>query len=152
MPDNDDKEKEEEYKQKEITWKKRGKGAFWMAALIVILDVGVIALGVADIVSVALSVGCVGVITFVGVLMLCNYLSHDPALATTEMRKAIAAAFTLVYLVFLGLVVFTDAAGADTELAKTIVGHFTWIEGIIIIFYFGSRAVEKYIENKPNNK
>jgi uncharacterized membrane protein YcaP (DUF421 family) len=125
-------------------------GAFLIAAVIVILDICVIALGtIMDEVPVTLTIGCVGVITFIGTLVFTNYLSGDAELAKKELRKAITAAFTLVYLVFLGLVVFGDTFGEETELAKTVVGHFTWIVGIIITFYFGSRIVESMRQNKP---
>ena len=70
-------------------------------------------------------------------------------------RKAIAAAFTLVYLALLALVVFSRTFAAETQLTETIVGHFTWIVGIIMVFYFGSRSVEEYVkrnEGKQGNK
>jgi len=129
--------------------KPRKTGASVIALLVVALDILALALGtIIPTVPVALAIGCVGVITFVGVLMLSNYLSGDPELAKKEMRKAIAASFTLVYLVFLALVIFTEAFTAETELAKTVVSHFTYIVGIIIVFYFGSRALEEYRNKK----
>ncbi len=138
-----------EHNETEKGWKLRKTGAFVIALLIVALDILALALAtIIDAVPVALSIGCVGVITFVGMLTLTNYLSHDPELAKKEVRKAIAASFTLVYLVFLALVVFSEAPSADTELAKTVVGHFTWIVGIIIIFYFGSRSLDEYLKRK----
>lgn len=142
-------EKKTEINATEQRWKLRNTGASVIALFVVVLDILALALGtVIPTVPVALSIGCVGFITFVGVLMLSNYLSRDPGLAKTEMRKAIAAAFILVYLVLLALVVFSKDSLANTELAKTVVGHFTWIVGIIIIFYFGSRSVEEYLKRK----
>ena len=133
----------------EKEWKPRKTGASVIALLVVALDILALALGtIIPTVPVALSIGCVGVITFVGVLMLSNYLSGDPELAKKEMRKAIAASFTLVYLVFLALVIFTEAFTAGTELAETVVSHFTYIVGIIIVFYFGSRSLEEYRKKK----
>ena len=141
--------KEKEHDEIERRWKLRKTGAFVIALLVVALDILALALGtIVDTVPIALSIGCVGVITFVGVLTLSNYLSRDPELAKKEVRKAIAASFTLVYLVLLALVLFSEASSADTELAKTVVGHFTWIVGIIIIFYFGSRSLEEYLKRK----
>jgi cation transport ATPase len=133
----------------EKSWKERKTGAFLIATLVVVLDILALALGtIIQAVPVALSLGCVGIITFVGVLTLSNYLSRDPALAKKEIRKAIAASFTLMYLALLALVVFGKVPSANTELAKTVVGHFTWIVGIIIVFYFGSRSVEEYVKRK----
>ena len=143
---------EREYNETE-KWKLRKTGAFVIALLVVALDILALALGtIIPTVPVALSIGCVGVITFVGVLVLSNYLSHDPELAKKEIRKAIAASFTLVYLVFLALVVFGEAFPAETELAKTVVGHFTWIVGIIMVFYFGSRSVEEYLKRREQKE
>jgi len=140
---------EKELNETEKRWKLRKTGAFMIALLVAALDILALALGtIIPAVPVALSIGCVGVITFVGVLTLSNYLSRDPELAKKEMRKAIAATFTLVYLIFLALVIFGEAFVAETGLAETIVGHFTWIVGIIIIFYFGSRSVEEYLKRK----
>ena len=145
--------KERDYNEAEKRWNPKKMGAFGIALSIVALDILVLTLGtIIDIIPIALSIGCVGIITFVGVLTLSNYLSRDPELAKREMRKAIAASFTLVYLALLALVVFSKDPLADTELAKTIVGHFTWIVGIIIIFYFGSRSVEEYLKTKEQEK
>ena len=146
--------------EKKNWWPKRQRKAYLVALAIVILDVLAVALGtIVEAVPMAFSIGCVGIVTFIGTLTLSNYLSDDPNLAKNEMRKAIAAAFTVVYLVFLGFVIFDPSANAanqeatyNTELAKTIVGHFTWIEGIVIGFYFGSRILDKYKESKDAGK
>jgi len=138
-----------ENNETEKRWNLRKTGAFVIALLVVALDILALALGtIIPAVPIALAIGCIGIITFIGVLTLSNYLSHDPDLAKKEMRKAIAASFTLVYLALLTLVIFNKDTIADTELAKTIVGHFTWIVGIIIIFYFGSRSVDEYLKRK----
>ena len=146
-------EKEKEYDEIEQRWRQRKTGTFVIAFLVVALDILALALGtVIPTAPVTLSIGCVGVITFVGVLVLSNYLSRDPELAKNEMRKAIAASFTLVYLVFLALVVFGETSVSETELARTVVGHFTWIVGIIVIFYFGSRLVQEFLRGKARNE
>jgi cobalamin synthase len=140
---------EVKYNETEKRWNRKKTGAFIIALLIVVLNILALALGtIIGAVPISLSIGCVGVITFIGVLTLSNYLSSDPELAKKEMRKAIAASFTLVYLVFLALVVFSEDFIAETELAETVVGHFTWIVGIIMIFYFGSRSLEEYLKRK----
>ena len=146
-------EGERKYNEMEKRWNVRKGGAFGIASLIVVLDILALALGtIMGAVPIAFSIGCVGVITFVGILTLSNYLSRDPELAKREIRKAIAASFTLVYLVLLALVVFTRVSAANTGLAETIVGHFTWVVGIIIVFYFGSRSVEEYIKRNELKK
>jgi len=138
-----------ENNEMEKRWNSRKKGAFGISFLIITFDILALALGtIIATVPITLSIGCIGIVTFIGVLALSNYLSQDPELAKKEMRKAIAASFTLVYLVFLALVVFSEDLLAETELAKTVVGHFTWVVGIIIVFYFGSRSVEEYLKRK----
>ena len=139
--------------KEKTNWEKRKTGVTVIALLVVALDILALALGtLIDAVPIALSLGCIGIITFVGVLMLTNYLSHDLGFAKKEMRKALAASFTMVYLIFLALVVFGETSAEETELAKTIVGHFTWVVGVIITFYFGSRLLEERRKNGVEEK
>ncbi|HCJ66914.1 MAG TPA: hypothetical protein DHV62_06205 [Elusimicrobia bacterium] len=58
----------------------------------------------------------------------------------------------MVYFVVLSWVLSPKLSVSDSELAKTVVGHFTYIIGIIVVFYFGSRSVEKYLETKKEEK
>lgn len=93
-----------------------------------------------------------GVITFLGILMLVNYLSNSSALDKGEMRKAIAGSFIIVYFALVSLLTFTPEFFSDTELARAIIGHFTYLVGIIIVFYFGSRSVEEYLKIKEKHQ
>ncbi len=132
----------EEFSQK---WRR----AFGIAAAVVGLDIAALALGICvEKVPVAFALAAVGVITFVGILVMANRLSGDAGINKAEMRKAIAASFSLVYLGLLAGAAFPRGNVADSSLAGTVVGHFTWAMGIIIVFYFGSRAVETYAEWK----
>ena len=126
----------------------KGWKAILIAFIIGILDIIVLFLGTSNVLPIAGSVGSVGVITFFGVLMLVNYLSKSKVLDKGEMRKAIAASFVVIYFALLSLLTFTGFGPSNTELAETIIGHFTYLVGIIIVFYFGSRTVEKYIEKR----
>ena len=89
-----------------------------MAIGISFLDVLMLFLGTLNVFQIALSVGSVGVITFLGILMLVNYLSNSPALDKGEMRKAITGAFIAVYFALVSLLTFTEFGPLDTELAK----------------------------------
>jgi len=74
--------------EEEKKWKERKTGATVIALLVVALDILALALvTITDAIPIALSIGCIGIITFVGVLLLTNYLSQDPELAKKEMRK-----------------------------------------------------------------
>jgi len=138
--------------EQEKKWKK----AFLMAIVIGVLDILVLFLGTFELFHIAWSVGSIGVITFLGILMLVNYLSESTAFDKGEMRKAIAGSFIAVYFALVSLLTFTDFSPSDnTELAKTIIGHFTTLIEIIIVFYFVSSGVREYLkfkERRQNSK
>ena len=138
--------------EKEEKWKK----ATLMAIVIGVLDILVLFLGTFKPSHIGWSVGSIGVITFLGILMLVNYLSESTAFDKGEMRKAIAGSFIAVYFALVSLLTFTDFSPSDnTELAKTIIGHFTTLIEIIIVFYFVSSGVREYLkfkERRQNSK
>lgn len=134
--------------EKEEKWKK----AFQMAILIGVLDILALLLGTLKLVHIAWSVGSIGVITFLGILMLVNYLSGSPALDEGEMRKAITGSFVAVYFALVSLLTFGGFYPSGTELAKTIIGHFTTLIKIIVIFYFGSSGVREYLKFKERRQ
>jgi len=68
-----------------------------------------------------------------------------------EVRKAITATFIIVYFALLSLINFEELGTSYTGLFKTMMDHFTYLVGIIVVFYFGSRSVEKYLDLKFNN-
>lgn len=83
--------------------------------------------------------------------MIANTLSESKRIDKGEMRKAITASFIVVYLTILSILTLMDDVITDTELTKTIIGHFTYVVGLIIVFYFGSRVAEEYIEKEKLN-
>ncbi len=89
-----------------------------------------------------------GVITFFGILLVVNYMSGSSPLDTGEIRKALTGTFVILYFVFIPLVTFGGISVTQGDSVKTIITNFTWIVGAIIIFYFGSRAVEEYVKSK----
>ena len=125
-----------------------------IAFFIAFFDLGMLLLG-----TTSVAVGGVGLVTFLGVLMLANFLSESSNLDKGEVRKAITASCFAVYFAITGLLLEarstaptaltapTAQGTTETELAKTIVAHLTYLVGIIVAFYFGSRSVEKYLEN-----
>ena len=137
----------DEQKDSEQEWNERWRIAFGIALIIGIADVSVLFLGNANKSFTSWSVGTVGIITFLGVLMLVNYLSKDPNVTKGEVRKAIAASCIAVYFVLVSLLAFSGSNLSDT-VAETVIKCFTCIIGIIIVFYFGSRSVEEYMKLK----
>ena len=89
-----------------------------------------------------------GVITFFGIMLIVNYMSGSSPFDTGEIRKALTGSFVVLYFVLVPLVTFGGITVTQGETVKTILTNFTWIVGAIIIFYFGSRAVEEYVKIK----
>ncbi len=129
-------------------WKK----AVLMTIVIGALDILVLLLGTLKLFHIGWSVGSIGVITFLGILMLVNYLSKSAALDKGEMRKAIAGSFIAVYFALVSLLTFTGFSPSSEKLAETIIGHFTYLVGIVVIFYFGSSAVREYLKMKKKGQ
>lgn len=90
----------------------------------------------------------IGIITFFGILIIANYMSGTSPLNSGEVRKALTSSFVVTYFAFLPLVTFGSVNLPADEPIKTIVTNFTWIVGAIVIFYFGSRALEEYVKTK----
>lgn len=130
---------------------KRWRKAVFMATLIGLIDIALLLLGTKAVLHLALSIASMGIITFFGILLLVNRLSGSTILDRGEMRKAIAGSFIVVYFSIVGLLIFNGTNVMDTTLAKTIIGHFTYVVGIIIVFYFGSAGVREYLKYKKEN-
>lgn len=90
----------------------------------------------------------IGVITFFGILIISNYMSGTSPLNSGEVRKALTSSFVVTYFAFLPLVTYGSVNLPADEPVKTIVTNFTWIVGAIVIFYFGTRALEEYVKTK----
>lgn len=125
-----------------VTKRENLQKAVIFSFIIVISNIVVLYLGTAfEQFSLIWSIGAIGAITFFGTLMLTNLLSRTQFLNKGEMRKAIATSIIVVYFV---LVAISTCKNCDTNvvITDTMIGHFTYIVGIVIAFYFGSRAVE----------
>ena len=86
----------------------------------------------------AFAVSAIGVIFFLGVLMLG---SPDPgSFRSGAVRHAIAAAFVTSYLTLLAFLVW-NGPFEDSPLAGRLLDSFTGLMQIIVPFYFASEAV-----------
>ena len=141
-------------KEMDVIKRRKRKKAGAIAVLIVVFDVIVLYLGTSNLlnISIIFSVCSVGVITFIGILMLVNAVSESSSFDMGEMRKAITGSFIVVYFAVMALLVFRGVETVDNELSKTIIEHFTYLMGIIIVFYFGSRGVIEYLKYKNKTK
>lgn len=118
-----------------------------MAFVIIVLCIGALLFGAFNKLYISCSIASVGIISFLGVLMLTNYLSNSRNLNQGEMRKALTVSFTAVYFSLISLLTFKDFPISEKEIAQSITGHFTYLIGIIIVFYFGSSAMREYLNS-----
>jgi hypothetical protein len=130
----------------EMPEENKRRTAFIMAIIVGFLDILVLYLGTIRPTLIGWAVASTGIITFLGTLMLINHLSKSTDFDKGEVRKTMTGSFIVIYFSLVSLLTLTDIGISDTELAKTIIAHFTYLVGIVIVFYFGSRAVENYLD------
>lgn len=130
------------------------RGKKWINALRMIVALVIVDLVVVPLLVVFLGIPflwlfiSLGVITFFGILIIANYMSDTSPLDTGEVRKALVVSIIVVYFAFIPLATFGSISVIAGESIKTLVTDFTWLVAIIVIFYFGSRAVEELIKAK----
>ena len=133
---------------------KNFRGKKWSNALRMISILAIIDLIIIPIVVTLLHIPIpwifisIGIITFFGILLISNYMSGTSPFDTGEVRKALTGSFVIIYFAFVPLVTFGNVILPSEEPIKTIITNFTWIVGAIVIFYFGSRAVEEYVKTR----
>jgi hypothetical protein len=88
----------------------------------------------------------IGVVTFIGMLATANYASETFELKGGEMRAAIAASTVIMYLVLVSFFTFSTGDVTPSSIPSTVIQHFTYVVEIVIIFYFGSKAVTESIK------
>ena len=144
-----DREKENLYRQVSNSRQKR-----WFNTLKMIIIIGIIDLILLPLLVIIMGIPLqwifigIGIVTFMGILVVVNYMSGTSPLNTGEVRKALTASVITVYLTFIPLVTFGSVQIPAQGAIKYIVESFTWIVGIIIVLYFISRAVEEYAKIK----
>jgi hypothetical protein len=92
-----------------------------------------------------LAVSGIGVITFLGILVLSHRSGHR-GFSTGEMRSAMAATFMVVYFTMLGVLMFCYSE--LPLMAPTLIKNFTYLMGVVIAFYFGSTAAVEHAREK----
>ena len=97
------------------------------------------------------TVGSVGAVTFFGTLLLVKSVTGSSNFKKGEMRKALAASLIVVYFVLVSLVMCESCTLPNSDILDTLVGHYTYLIGIVIAFYFGNRAVEVWAKNRPGS-
>jgi len=115
-----------------------------VSIIIIIANLSLLGLGTLNIISPMSSVAGTGIVTFFGMLMLTNLLSRTRYLDKGEMRKSLAASIIVTYF---SLIAFHT----NELLSNTMIGHFTYIVGIVIAFYFGGRIIESVKKSTDKN-
>ena len=113
-----------------------------IGVIIIISNIVILYIGTVDAVSLLWSIGSIGTITFFGTLILANTLSRTRNLDKGEVQIALTSSVVLVYFVIVALVVCIDCHIGDSIEIDSILNSFTTIVGVLIAFYFGSRAIE----------
>lgn len=88
----------------------------------------------------------IGIITFLGILVLCHNRNGRAGFNKAEMRCAIAATFMVVYFTMLGVLLFSGMEPSQS--ATTLINNFTYLVGVVVVFYFGSTAVVEHATAK----
>jgi len=87
----------------------------------------------------AMTIGALGIIFFVGLLFLSHNLSGGGSgFADSDIRTAIAGAVTVVYLTLLPILTFSTVAVSDE--ANSYITSFTTLASVVAAFYFGGTA------------
>lgn len=87
-----------------------------------------------------------GLVTFLGIMLIVNYMSGTSPFNTGEIRKAITVSLVTVYLAFVPLMTFGMVILPLGTSAQTVVTNFTWLIAVIIVLYFSTRPIEEYIK------
>lgn len=125
----------------------------WKNALKMIVFLGFLDLVVIPVIIILLSIPLqwifvsLGLVTFLSIMLIVNYMSGTSPFNTGEIRKAITVSLLTVYLAFVPLM----ALGMVTSPlgnSQIIVTNFTWLMGAVIVVYFSTRSLEEYIMSK----
>jgi hypothetical protein len=87
-----------------------------------------------------------GLVTFLGILLIVNYMSGTSPFNTGEIRKALTVSLVTVYLAIVPLMTFGMITLPLGTSAQTVVTNFTWLIAVIIVLYFTTRPIEDYIK------
>lgn len=134
--------------------KKEGR----LISMIVLANIIVLFLGtnsyhsIANI-SISWAFGSITLINFWGLYYVIKTHQEKRNREKDAMKSAIAGTFITIYIMMIVVYIFTDIPTADSEVVKEIIGHFTYLVGIVMVSYFGTEAVTEYIaDNKRKSE
>jgi hypothetical protein len=126
----------------------------WKNALKMISLLGVLDLVVIPVIITLLGIPLqwifvsIGLVTFLGMILIVNYMSGTSPFNTGEIRKAITVSLITVYLAFVPLMTFGMVVLPLGASAQSVVTNFSWLIAAVIILYFSTRPIEEYIRTK----
>jgi hypothetical protein len=99
------------------------------------------------------AIGCVGIISFFGMLIITIFLnqSKEDIINKDNMRMSITAAFLTMYFVFVALLSFEDTQITDIAIVQPVISHFTYLVGLVVVFYFASSSITEYLKFKGDS-
>lgn len=92
----------------------------------------------------------VGVVTFFGILMLPDGTDSNTSLSEARVRLCITATLLMVYIVYLGSVVFWRSERM-TDFEKQMVSTLTTLLAVVLPFYFGSSAAVDIVKRRAES-
>ena len=127
-----------------------------MAALLVLADALLLLAGILldrrHLGFLASSVGLLGIMNFIGILLLVNRSSGSRSFEKGEMRKGMAGALLSVYFVMLSLILFGEFHTASPGVSEKVVDSLTFLAGTIVVFYFGGSSIRDFNLSGRNEK
>ncbi|MDI9438212.1 MAG: hypothetical protein QM405_09100 [Euryarchaeota archaeon] len=136
-----------------ISNEKKWKNALKMISLLIILDLIIIPLLLYVMgLPIYWFFISLGLVTFFGMVVVVNYMSGTAPLNTGEIRKSLTVSFLAVYFAMISFMAFGGASYLPGQPVSILVQSFTALMAILIGFYFGTRAIEKYVKAKKKDK
>jgi hypothetical protein len=128
---------------------KNWKNAFKMISVLGVLDLVVIPL-IITLLAIPLQwiFVSIGLVTFLGMILIVNYMSGTSPFNSGEIRKAITVSLITVYLAFVPLMTFGMVVLPLGASAQSVVTNFSWLIAAVIVLYFSTRPIEEYIKSK----
>lgn len=123
------------------------------AVITVFLNIIIIYLGTLKEFHLGWAIGSTGIITFFGTLILTSLFNATSSdiINKTCIRKAITASFLTMYFAFVALLCFEDTQITDVAIIQPVISHFTYLVGLVVVFYFASSSISDYLNKNTKN-
>lgn len=93
-------------------------------------------------VSISWAFGSMSLIVFFGLYLISKKIYSEGIEDSKSIKDAITGTMIAVYMMVITFYIFKEVPTQDTSLVQTIVAHFTYLVGIVIVSYFGSDALK----------